>query len=124
MKLRWVIGLVAALGALATSAACAEPTPQVRAEVNFLLGYVEGSGCDFDRNGTWYKSPAAQRHLRDKFNYLVARDLIHTTEDFVQHAASESSFTGRPYRVRCQSKEPVASKQWLIEELARLRELK
>jgi len=124
MKRRWVIGLIVAFGALAASAASAEPTPAVRAEVNFLLGYVEGSGCDFDRNGSWYTSPEAQQHLRDKFNYLVARDLIHSTEDFIDRAASESSFSGRAYRVRCKGGLPVTSKQWLSEELARLRGLK
>ena len=32
----------------------AEPSAQVQEEVNFLLAYVEQSGCEFYRNGTWH----------------------------------------------------------------------
>ncbi len=45
----------------------AEPPINVQLEVNFLLGYVEGSGCEFYRNGSWHDSKAAQQHLRDKY---------------------------------------------------------
>ena len=70
-------------------------------EVNFLLGYIEGSGCAFYRNGTWHDSKAAQAHIRDKYKYLAARDRISTTEEFIEKAATESSFTGLAYEVRC-----------------------
>ena len=52
---------------LAPVVARAEPPINVPIEVNFLLGYIEGSGCEFYRNGTWYDSQAAQAHLRDKY---------------------------------------------------------
>jgi hypothetical protein len=93
----------------------------VQIEVNFLLGYVEGSGCEFYRNGTWYDSKTAQSHLRDKYKYLVARNLINTTEEFIERAATESSLSGKPYEVRCNGGAAVTSKQWLRKELARFR---
>ena len=41
---------------------------------------------------------------------------IDTSEDFIKYAASQSSFTGRPYRVRCgTSDETTAS--WLTQAL-------
>lgn len=103
------------------SVAQAEPPPTVQIEVNFLLGYIEGSGCEFYRNGTWYDSRTAQAHLRDKYNYLVARNLINTTEDFIDRAATESSFSGKAYEVRCHGGATVTSRQWLRDELARFR---
>ncbi len=99
----------------------AEPPISVKIEVNFLLGYVEGSGCEFYRNGTWHDSKMAQAHLRDKYNYLVARNLINTTEDFIERAATKSSFTGKAYEVRCGGGATMTSNQWLSVELARFR---
>ncbi len=90
-------------------------------EVNFLLGYIEGSGCEFQRNGTWHSAHEGQLHLRDKFNYLVAWRNLDTTEQFIEMAATESSLTGRPYMVRCKGGPIITSKQWLGDELLRLR---
>jgi hypothetical protein len=96
----------------------------VQIEVNFLLGYIEGSGCEFYRNGTWHDSRTAQAHLRDKYKWLVARNLINTTEDFIERAATESSFNGLPYAVRCNGGATLPSNQWLRDELARFRTFK
>jgi hypothetical protein len=109
-------------------AACAWlPTAQaqtpvaVQNEVNYLLGYVAGSGCEFYRNGTWYSAQRAQAHLRDKFRYLQDNNLSDTTEHFIERAAAQSSLSGTPYQIRCAGAAPVASQQWLREQLAVLR---
>ncbi len=120
--MKQIIRVALMLGLLSSPLANAEPTTKVQVEVGFLLGYVEGSGCDFYRNGSRYDSKAAQVHLRDKYNYLVARNQVGTTEDFIERAATESSFTGQPYIVKCnEGKTTFTSNQWLSEELARLR---
>lgn len=108
-------------GLLLTPAARADPPVNVQIEVNFLLGYIDGSGCEFYRNGTWHDSRAAQAHLRDKYNYLVARNQILITEDFIEKAASESSFSGQPYEVRCNGGTKIKSGQWLRDILLRFR---
>jgi hypothetical protein len=115
------MGLALVLGLVLAPVARAEPPTRVQTEVNFLLGYVEGSGCEFFRNGTWYDSRAAQVHLRDKYKYLVAGNLVNTTEDFIERAATESSLSGEPYEVRCRGGTTVKSNQWLRDELARAR---
>jgi hypothetical protein len=115
---------MALLGCAATTVACAAPAINAQIEVNFLLGYVEGSGCKFQRNGSWYGSPAAQEHLRSKYDYLVAKDLIQTAEQFIDQAATQSSLSGQPYQVRCQGGPPMTSQRWLRDELARLRSLR
>jgi cobalamin biosynthesis protein CobD/CbiB len=121
MNLRLTVGWVLMLGLSLVPVARAEPPTKVQIEVNFLLGYLEGSGCEFYRNGTWHDSKAAQTHLRDKYKYLVARNLINTTEEFIDRAATESSFSGQPYEVRCNGGATVTSNQWLRNELARIR---
>lgn len=90
-------------------------------EVNALLDYVDGSGCDFQRNGTWHSAHEAQLHLRDKFNYLVAWRRLDTTEQFIERVATQSSLTSRAYMVRCRGEPAITSKKWLDGELLRLR---
>ena len=119
--MRLIMGSVLMLGLMLAPVARAEPPTSVQIEVNFLLGYLEGSGCEFYRNGTWHDSKAAEAHLRDKYKYLVARNLINTTEEFIDRAATESSFSGQPYEVRCNGGATVTSNQWLRNELARVR---
>ena len=109
------------LGLLSAPVARAEPPTSVQIEVNFLLGYLEGSGCEFYRNGTWHDSKAAQAHVRSKYKYLVMRNQVNTTEEFIERAATESSLSGQPYEVRCKGAASVTSKQWLRDELARFR---
>ena len=121
MNIRLTMGSVLMLGLLLVPVARAEPPTSVQIEVNFLLGYVEGSGCEFFRNGAWYDSKTAQAHLRDKYKYLVARNLINTTEEFIERAATESSLSGHPYEVRCNGGATVTSNQWLHDELGRFR---
>ena len=121
MNIRLVMGSVLMLGLLVVPVARAEPPIQVQMEVNFLLGYVEGSGCAFYRNGTWHDSKEAQAHLRDKYKWLAARNLINTTEDFIERAATESSLSGLAYKVKCNGGATMTSNQWLRTELARFR---
>lgn len=121
MKLRHTVYslLIFAFGTV--PAAQADPPVPVQIEVNFLLGYLDGSACEFNRNGTWHDAQAAQTHLRDKYKYLSARNKINTTEDFIEQAATESSFTGRPYAVKCGNEASMASNEWLLIELTRFR---
>ena len=70
--------LIAWLGVAA--AATAQPPADVQVEVSFLLGYIDGSGCGFQRNGTWYDAQAAQKHLRGKYQYLAGANQISTTD--------------------------------------------
>lgn len=99
----------------------AEPPIAARMEVSFLLGFVEGSGCAFFRNGSWYDSHEAQAHLRDKYDYLAARNQINSGEDFIDRAATQSSFSGQAYAVKCAGGAVIKSSQWLRDELVRLR---
>ena len=114
-----VSGLLLGLSFL--PAARAEPPVVAQTEINYLLGHLQGSGCEFYRNGSWYDSKRAEAHLRDKYEYLAARNQIGSTEDFIAKAATESSVSGRPYEVRCGGDKAVVSDKWLLKELAHYR---
>ena len=111
--------LLLALALAAPLASRAQPSPGVQEDVNYLLGFIEKSGCSFYRNGSWSDSKAAEAHVRMKYDYLSDRNQISTAMDFIEKAASVSSLSGSPYQVRCPGSAPVLSRAWLSEELAR-----
>jgi hypothetical protein len=89
-----------ALAAAAATAAAA-PTPQAKREIEALIAGLGASGCSFERNGRWHDAKTAQSHLQRKYDYLRKRDLTDTAELFIERAATGSSMSGKPYRVRC-----------------------
>jgi len=89
------------------------------AEIAHLLDFVETSGCRFERNGSQYDAREARTHIERKYDYVRKR--VRRTEDFIRYAASESSMSGRKYHAICDGK-PIASQEWLTEELRRYRQ--
>jgi len=121
VKRRSILAALPMLCFIAASAAAAETAPGVQREVNFLLDAIDGSGCSFFRNGTWYGAHEAQAHLRDKYDWLAARDVVDATEQFIDRVATQSSLSGRPYLVQCAGGPPLPSSQWLREKLEQFR---
>src|SRR5947207_2016635 len=85
----------AALAALAFSTslfgslpAVAEVPAGTKAEIDHLIAFVGDSGCEFYRNGSWYDGKKGQSHISDKYNWLLGRDMIQTTGDFIDKAAT------------------------------------
>jgi hypothetical protein len=108
---------------LMRTVSAAPPAPEVQREVEFLLDAIGSSGCEFYRNGSWHDAKAAQAHVGDKYKYLLRRDAIKTTEDFIEKAATRSSLSGEPYRIRCNGSPEQPTQRWLLAELARFRSL-
>ncbi len=106
---------------LAANLAFAATPATTRAEVTHLLDAVEKSQCKFNRNGSWYDAKEARAHLEKKFTYLDKKDMLTTTESFIERGASTSSMSGKPYQMQCSGAKPVASAAWLTEELSRYR---
>ena len=90
----------------------------VNHEINHLLQYIEDSDCTFIRNGKAYDTVEARAHIQKKYDYFKAR--IKTTEDFITHAATKSTMSGKPYKVRCNGLE-IPCAEWLKVELERFR---
>jgi ABC-type sugar transport system substrate-binding protein len=130
-RIRVLTGAALVLLAL-TGALCARAAPEPRStvasvaaqiEIGFLLGYIDGSGCEFYRNGSWHAANAAQEHLRGKYRAAAALDQIASAEDFIEKIATRSSLTGESYAVRCAGGASMSSAAWLRAELTRLRGL-
>lgn len=114
--------LLPALALATCLAATAAPLPPAaRAEVDALLARLQSSGCEFNRNGSWYTGTEAKGHLLKKLDYLEGKDMVKTAEQFIARGASGSSMSGKPYLVRCAGKAPVETAQWLTAELQQLR---
>jgi len=116
--------LVLAAGMLVAGLACAKAPEATRAEVAHLMAAVEKSQCKFNRNGSWHDAKTARDHLQKKFDYLDKRDMITTTESFIERGASTSSSSGKAYEMQCGGGKAVTSAAWLNEELNRIRKAK
>ena len=113
----------AALAAACIAAAPAHAAPQAATaiEIDGLFSALLTSGCEFNRNGSWYSSQKASEHLHRKYDYLLKKGLVTTTESFIELAATKSSMSGKPYQVRCGNAQPVSSQSWFTNKLNVLR---
>ncbi len=121
MTSRLLAVLCLVLGLAPAAVARATPPAIAQTEINYLLGSVENSACEFFRNGSWHDARSAAAHLRDKYEFLAREDRIQTAEDFIEQAATKSSLSGLPYQVRCSGEAAVTSNEWLRHVLARYR---
>ncbi len=90
-----------------------------RDEISHLLEFLAKSPCTFIRNGKTYPAAEARVHLERK--YAALKDRIRTAEDFIDLAASRSSVSGEPYRIRCSPGQEQETSAWLRSELLRFR---
>ncbi|MGV8958903.1 MAG: DUF5329 domain-containing protein [Stenotrophomonas sp.] len=103
-------------------AVSAAPGVVAQREIAGLISALEGSHCRFQRNGRWYDDRDARAHLQRKYDYLAKRDLIDSAEQFIERAASQSSMSGRPYRVACPGQPEQEASRWFGERLQALRQ--
>jgi hypothetical protein len=100
----------------------AQATPaRAEREISALIEGLRDSPCHFQRNGRWYDGERAAAHLRRKYDYVSNRGGVQSAEAFIELAASRSSFTGRPYRVRCGEAAAMDAGAWFRARLALLR---
>ena len=121
MKLSPITFLLVFLGLLLPTMSSAAPSPKSREEIVALIAALSTSKCEFQRNGKWYDATDAKSHLQRKYDYLLKKNLADTAEQFIERAASESSMSGREYRVRCPGQAEQSSASWFQAQLRRLR---
>ena len=109
------------IGTLAAPAWSGEPDAVARTEIAHLLQYLEKSGCQFQRNGSWYPPARAASHLNQKYEYLLNKGQVTSAETFIERAATQSTASGKPYLVKCGDASAVPSADWLRNELQRFR---
>ena len=91
-------------------------------EIQHLFDHLKNAQCAFNRNGKWYTAEEAVEHIQKKYQYLMKKGLVNSTEQFIERAASESSLSGKPYLVKCGAPEPIKSSVWFQSELERFRQ--
>lgn len=123
MKVRHVLLTILLLGSSWLSSA-APAVDTVHTEIQRLLGHLASSGCEFNRNGSWYTGAQAKDHLTTKLDYLDKHGGVRSAEQFIEQAASASSVSGQAYQVRCASGAAVPSSLWLTQQLQQLRKAK
>lgn len=96
-------------------------TTPVKSEIYALMARLQGSGCQFNRNGTWYTGTEAKDHLLRKLEYIEGKSTVQSTEQFIELAASRSSLSSEPYQVKCAGNPQVESRLWLTEQLSIIR---
>lgn len=88
-------------------------------EIDYLLQTVAKSDCIFIRNGKEYAPGDAKDHLSMKRDR--GKKYFSTSEEFVDRLASSSSWSGKPYQIRC-GEEIHLAKDWFMAVLTRYRE--
>jgi len=97
-------------------AASADPMDE---EIDYLLNAVDSSGCTFIRNGNEYSAHVARDHLASKRRR--GKRYFSTTEEFIDRIASQSSVSGKPYRIRCRGERTIDAFDWFTARLAERR---
>lgn len=88
------------------------------AKIQALLELVEHSQVTFTRNGVEHTPVDAWRHLERKLGAVGSR--VQTARDFIDHIASRSSITGRPYPVSLPGETQVPTRDWLLDRLSEI----
>ncbi|WWW34574.1 YfeK family protein [Stenotrophomonas rhizophila] len=113
---------VLALALIAPGVALAAPSDTARREIAGLIGALDGSSCRFQRNGSWHDATEARAHLQRKYDYLLKKDKVDTAEQFIERAASQSSMSGKPYRIACPGQPEQTAAVWFGARLKALRQ--
>lgn len=118
LRLKSFLALLVATSSWAALAA--EPGSSAKLEVEQLLTRLAASGCQFQRNGAWHSATAARAHLEKKYQYLLNKHLVRTSEDFISLAATKSSTSGKTYLVKCGAQEQPSA-AWMAAQLREVR---
>jgi Family of unknown function (DUF5329) len=114
--------LLAMLLAATADSASAAPSEAARREIGALIGALDGSSCRFQRNGSWHDAAEARAHLQRKYDYLLKKDKVDTAEQFIERAASQSSISGKAYRIACPGQPEQTAAAWFGARLQALRQ--
>ena len=59
-----------------------------------------------------YDGGDARAHLQRKYDYLLKKDMVDSAEQFIERAASQSSMSGKPYRIQCPGQSEQTAATW------------
>ena len=123
LKLLALTMLLFAMLSLPTAVFAAPAAAETSREVAALLSLLRGSTCRFERNGKWYDGERAAAHLQRKLDYATGRGRSPaSSEQFIEEAATRSSFSGREYKVQCGDAVAMPARTWFLAALRQLRQ--
>lgn len=88
-------------------------------EIDYILNAVAASNCVFIRNGKEHEPEAAKDHLNLKRRR--GKKYFSSADEFIENLASSSSWSGKPYHIRCGEEEQQLAKDWFNAVLAEYR---
>jgi hypothetical protein len=87
-------------------------------KIEMLIAFIAKQEGTFIRNGSEYNASQAAEHLRMKWK--KAGKAIKTAKDFIEHIASKSSMSGKPYQLKLKNGRTVNMANLLNAELERI----
>ncbi|MFZ1376910.1 MAG: DUF5329 family protein [Geothrix sp.] len=94
------------------------PLPEAQKIEALIQAVADLQGAVFIRNGTKHTPKEAADHLRLKWKNAGRR--VKTAPEFIQHCATGSSLSGRPYEIQLRDGRTVTARDWLWTELKRM----
>jgi len=79
-------------------------------EIDHILDTVATSDCVFIRNGSEHGPEDAKDHLNLKRRR--GKKYFSNADEFIENLASSSSWSGKPYQIRCGQEEPQLASTW------------
>lgn len=92
-------------------------------KIDYLINCVEQlKDAVFIRNGISYDASQAASHLRMK--RAKAGKLLKTVDQFIDKVASESSMTGKPYKIKFANSQEIEAREFYKQCLKKLEQKK
>jgi len=91
----------------------------MKSEIDYILNSVASSDCVFIRNGKEHGPDAAKDHLNLKRRR--GKRYFSSADEFIENLASSSSWSGKPYYIRCGDEKQQPASEWFTEVLAEYR---
>ena len=89
-------------------------------EIEHLLKFVASTSCQYERNGTLYDGAEAKSHIQKKYDHF--RHKIKSSEEFIKYSATNSTMSGKKYKIHCENTPIQNSSDWLLDELKKYRQ--
>lgn len=119
MRLLTILGCCVLLVGSAADTRAAELPEAEKKKIEHLINYVaEMKDAKFVRNGSEYDAKTAATFIRRKWG--ANENKISTAREFIEHAASGSGTSGKPYLIRFKDGTEINSGDYLLKELERL----
>lgn len=113
-----LVALIGSMGTLPREARAEMPAAE-KQKVEKLIATVAGlKDATFLRNGEEHSAQDAADHMRRK--WTSAADRIRTASQFIEHCATRSSISGKPYQIRFKDGRTIESGRFLTEELEKI----